>query len=84
MYTGRQYLFRAPLLIKDAMPCNVFAIGSSVLFNSILLWCGTSTSHRYFVTNNFEAEKIYQILIPLEKMLLLDKGTNALDRFSIG
>ena len=47
------------------------------------LWCGTS-SHRYFVTNNFEAEKFYQILIPLKKMLLLDKGTNALDRFSIG
>ena len=36
------------------------------------------------MTNNFEAEKIYQIPIPLEKMLLLVKGTNSLDRFSIG
>ena len=47
------------------------------------LWCGTS-SHRYFVTNKFVAEKTYQFLIHLEKMLLLDKGTNDLDRFSIG
>ena len=47
------------------------------------IWCRTS-SHCYFMTNNPEAGKIGQILIPLGKMLLLVVGAKPLNRFSIG
>ena len=49
------------------------------------VWCWTfklnvrwTSYHRYFVTSNFEARKVLQILIP-RKMFLLVVGTKLLD-----
>ena len=68
-------------LHRPPQPCEGHIICIPKLASSLT---SLTSSHRCFVTNNFEADKIYQILIPLNNMLLLAKGTNPLDRCSTG